>query len=72
MTDGDRGAYWRGPGSSAASAPAEPVEVVDTTGAGDAFKVGYLRARLDGGAPSDALEAGCRLAATIVARAGAL
>ena len=43
--------------------PAEPVEVVDTTGAGDAFAAGFLL----GGA-----EAGLGAAARCVARMGAV
>jgi sugar/nucleoside kinase (ribokinase family) len=51
--------------------PAEPVMVVDTTGAGDAFAAGFLSARLDGAGRREALEAGCRVAGHAVAQVGA-
>jgi sugar/nucleoside kinase (ribokinase family) len=46
------------------------VEVVDTTGAGDAFAAGYLRAWMLDADPEDALSAGCRLAARVIAKVG--
>ena len=51
--------------------PAVPVEVVDTTGAGDAFAAGWLTARLAGAGRREALEAGCAVAARVVSQVGA-
>ena len=42
--------------------PAEPVEPLDTTGAGDAFIAGFLAARLRGAQPLAAAREGARLA----------
>lgn len=51
-----------------ATAQAEPVEVGDSIGAGDTFNAGYLAAHLQGMNASDALQAGCTLASTVIAR----
>ncbi len=67
---GPAGARWSD-GSETITVPAEPVDVIDTTGAGDAFAAGYLTARFDGADPRAALEAGCRVAALAVAQVGA-
>ncbi len=51
---------------------ATPVEVVDTTGAGDAFAGGYLAARLQGQGLGEAIVAGQTLAARVVRHRGAI
>jgi ribokinase len=51
--------------------PAERVDVLDTTGAGDAFAAGFLTAHLRGAGPRAALEAGCHTAGRAVAQVGA-
>jgi sugar/nucleoside kinase (ribokinase family) len=67
---GADGALWHG-GFIAASAPAERgVEVLDTTGAGDAFAAGFLTSWLLHPEPESALAAGNRLAAVAVSRLG--
>lgn len=71
VTLGEGGALWTD-GGRLCRAPAEPgADVADTTGAGDAFAAGLIAARLAGAEPSEALAAGCRLAARAVGVAGA-
>ena len=70
VTLGEEGALWTD-GADVVRVAAEPAEVVDTTGAGDAFAAGLLAARLRGDGPEQALSAGCALAARAVASTGA-
>ncbi len=70
VTLGADGAGWAA-GSSLVHRPAHPADVVDTTGAGDAFTAGLLSVWLTGGEPAAALDAGLARAAVVVGRPGA-
>jgi sugar/nucleoside kinase (ribokinase family) len=69
---GADGAVWAS-GDALVHRPAHPTDVVDTTGAGDAFAAGLLAAWLAAprADPADALDAGLSLAAAVVRRPGA-
>jgi len=69
-TDGPRAARWTGSRGTWTAQP-PPVEVVDPTGAGDAFDAGLLVAWLSGSDPRAALEAGCAAGAAAVGQLGA-
>jgi sugar/nucleoside kinase (ribokinase family) len=72
VTLGADGALWAS-GEVLVHRPALPADVVDTTGAGDAFAAGLLSVWLtgQGGDPVRALEAGLARAAEVVSRPGA-
>jgi ribokinase len=70
VTLGPAGAIWSD-GEGVVHAAAERVDVIDTTGAGDAFAAGLLAARHRGAGPAEALAAGNRLANRAVGRTGA-
>jgi sugar/nucleoside kinase (ribokinase family) len=55
---GAKGAIAAGPEGVIVRQAAMPVDPVDTTGAGDSFNAGFLRAWLDGGSLADALRLG--------------
>ena len=52
--------------------PAFPVEAIDTTGAGDVFRAGFIRALLRGDAPDDILRFANAAAAVSCTRPGAI
>lgn len=66
---GAGGAVWAR-GDEFRTVPAAPAEVVDTTGAGDAFAAGLLAARLAGADVDAALDAAVRLGALAVGQVG--
>jgi ribokinase len=70
ITLGGDGALWTD-GRALERVDAPRCDVVDTTGAGDAFTGGLLAARADAAPPRAALEAGCAAAARAVTQAGA-
>ncbi|GAA3038110.1 carbohydrate kinase family protein [Actinokineospora globicatena] len=70
VTRGEHGAYWVDRGG-VVEEPALPTECVDTTGAGDAFNAGALRAWLAGSGPQAVLRAGIAAGAAAVAQVGA-
>jgi ribokinase len=70
VTLGAHGALWSD-GERVVRATADAAEVVDSTGAGDAFAAGLLVARAGGAEPAEQLAAGYALAARAVAVRGA-
>ena len=70
VTDGPRGAAWVDR-TTRVEVSTRPAEVVDTTGAGDAFDAGVLAAWTAGAAPRDALAAGVAAGTRAVRRPGA-
>ena len=72
VTLGADGALWAGRSNpDPVHVPASPVDVVDTTGAGDAFTAGWLVSSLAGSRPEVALAEACGLAARAVSQVGA-
>lgn len=70
VKQGADGATWSD-GTAVVSVPARPVQVVDSTGAGDAFAAGFLAAQARGAEVPAALAAAAELAAAAIVRVGA-
>lgn len=71
VTDGSSGAVFCAVGENPVHGPAHQVEVVDPTGAGDAFCAGFLPHWRAGSPPTDSLAAGAALAARVLVQTGA-
>ncbi|MEV5000638.1 sugar kinase [Nocardioides sp. LML1-1-1.1] len=69
VTQGARGALVVSAGG-VVEVPALPIEVVDTTGCGDAFSAGFLRGLSLGRTPADAARLGCATAAQVAQGVG--
>lgn len=64
------GGALAGVGTDRVRVPAEPVQPVDTTGAGDSFIAGFLSAHIKGLPLRECLQAGCRHAASTCLHVG--
>ncbi len=71
VTSGPDGAVAARAGGPLTALPARPVDVVDTTGAGDAFTAGYLAGRIAGATERECLERGLAAAGRAVGHLGA-
>ncbi len=71
VKDGERSAVVAS-SEGVSEVPAIPAEVVDATGAGDAFNGAYLAARLANSSPIDSANAAHRIASVVVRHAGGL
>ena len=70
VTEGERGAFWRSATEGDGRQPAAAATVLDPTGCGDAFRAGFVDARLRGATLRDATRAGGVTAATALGSVG--
>ena len=68
---GVAGCYYSG-GDQEMAFASSPVEVIDSSGAGDAFNAGFLQSRLDGAEVGESIEAGQALARRTLGHLGAI
>ena len=66
VTMGDKGAVYARSGGECGTVPAKKVDVIDTTGAGDAFFAGTVIGLTYGKTLAQACEIGSRLAASVI------
>ena len=70
VTEGERGARWRSQTEGDGRERAVEAQVVDPTGCGDAFRGGFVHARLRGSTVAEAVRAGAVTAAIVLESAG--
>ena len=70
VTEAERGASWRSKSEGCGRERAVAAHVVDSTGCGDAFRAGFVHARLRGAGLRDAVRAGGVSAAIVLATYG--
>ena len=68
---GRAGSIWARKGEPSVFLPGLSVEMIDSTGAGDAFAAGFLSEWLKGASPLQALITGTQLGAKVAAQPGA-
>lgn len=71
LTDGTRGAFMIDSEGNISTQPSGNAEVVERTGAGDAFASGFLSAVLSGKSHDDAMRWGARNASSVIGKVGA-
>ena len=70
VTEGERGARWHSKAEGDGRERAVAARIVDPTGCGDAFRGGFVHARLRGSPLSEAVRAGAVTAAMVLETAG--
>lgn len=73
VTDGANPVYWhKGNSSSGIESDSvevpkvDPLEIIDTTGAGDSFVAGFINALMDGKSTRECIEVGCEISAKVI------